>query len=118
MLYLIHIAFVGMISIPTAASSLPGSPVPSASTSPPGTSPVSSASTSPPGTSPVSSANLWPVLFAPVAVVLLVLLIITVGAFVFHKRRRYFNLKRPSKESPEKYKTKSVYEGWFTPFYN
>ena len=105
MLYLIRIAFVGIIPIPTAASSLPGSPVPSASTSPP-------------GTSPVSSANLWPVLFAPVAVVLLVLLIITVGAFVFHKQRKYFNLRQSSKESPEKYKTKSVYEGWFTPFYN
>ena len=104
--YLIH-AFIGNTPIPTAASaSFPGSPVPSASTNPP-------------STSPVSSANLWPVLFAPVAVVLLVLLIVAVGAIVYRKqRRRYLNLKRPNKESLEKYRIERVYEGWFTPFYN
>ena len=51
----------------------------------------------------ITLGPLWPVLFAPLAVVLLVLLIVAVAAVVYCKRRtRKLNLKPvPSKESHE-----------------
>ena len=111
-----YIAFIGMIS--------GTSPVPSPTTSPTRTSPVSSLTTSPTHTSvsfsttnpthtsPVSSTSLWPVLFAPLAVILLVLLIV---AIVYCKRRRRTLIFKPgaSKELPGDTKTEKVYEGWF-----
>jgi len=89
--YLICVAFIGMTPVPSAASaSLPGSAIPSPSTSPS-------------STSPIVSAKLWPVLFAPLAVVLLVLLIVEVAIIVDCKqRRKNLNLKPwPSKGLPE-----------------
>ena len=56
-----------------------------------------------PSTSPtlMSPTNLWPVLFAPLAVVLLVLFIVAVAAILCYKRRRRkLNLKAV-KGSPE-----------------
>ena len=80
--------FIGMTPVPSATSaSLPGSVIPSPSTS----------STS----SPMSSPNLWP-LFT-LAVVPLVLLIVAVAAIVYCKqRRRKLNLKPgQGRESPD-----------------
>ena len=58
---------IGTTPVPSAASAnLPGSAIPSPSTSPT-------------NMSPIASANLWPVLFPPLAVVLLVLLIVAVA---------------------------------------
>ena len=71
------------------------------------------ASTSLLGVSPVSSADLWPVLFAPLAVILLVPFIVVVGAVVYIKRRR--NLL--TKESEDK-RIEGVSEGWFFTYYN
>jgi len=67
----------------------------------------------------MSPTTLWPVLFAPLAVVLLVLLIVAVAAIVYCKRRtRFLNLKRGlnKESSPEDSRTERVYEGWFIPF--
>jgi len=51
----------------------------------------------------MSPTNLWPVLFAPLAVVLLVLLMVAGAAVLYCKRRRRkLNLKPgPGKGSPE-----------------
>ena len=96
---LICVAFIGM-----TPAGLPGSAIPSPSTSP--------------TSSPIASANLWPVLFAPLAVVLLVLLIVAVTAIVYYKRRRRdLNLKigLNKESSPEECRTERVYKGWFIP---
>ena len=87
-------------------ASLPGSAIPSPSTSP--------------TSSPIASANLWPVLFAPLAVVLLVLLIVAVAAIVYCKqRRRNLYLKHePSKGSPEGDSGIERYNGWFIPLHS
>ena len=61
------------------------------------------------GMSPVSSTSLWPVLFAPLAVILLVLVIVVAGGIVYCKRRK----PEASKELPGDTKTEKVYEGWF-----
>ena len=66
-----------------------------------------------------SASSPWPILFAPLAVVFLVLVIVAVAAIVYCKRRRRnLNLKRgQNKESsPEDSRTERVYEGWFIPF--
>ena len=99
--YLICVAFIGM-----TPANLPGSAIPSPSTSP--------------TSSPIVSANLWPVLFAPLAVVLLVLVIVAVAAIVYCKRRRRnLNLKHvPSKRSPEDDSGIERYNGWFIPFHS
>ena len=91
-----------MTPVPSAASaSLPGSAIPSPSTSP--------------TSSPIASAILWPVLFAPLAVVLLVLLIVVVAAILYYKRRRRFlNLKRGLNREDKS--TERLDAGWFTPF--
>jgi len=74
--------------------------------------PGPSPSTSP---TPVSSANLWPVLFAPLAVVLLVLLIIAVAAILYCKQRKR-NLNLRLGLDREVKSTDRLYEGWFIPF--
>jgi len=106
--YLICVAFIGMTPVPSAASaSLPGSAIPSPSTSPP-------------SMSPIVSAKLWPVLFAPLAVVLLVLLIVEVAIIVDCKqRRKNLNLKPwPSKGLPEDDSGIEKYRGWFISFHS
>ena len=64
----------------------------------------------------MSSTNLWPVLFAPLAVVLLVLFIVAVAAILYRKRRS-LNLKA-GKGSPEDDKEIEKGKGWSIPFFN
>ena len=94
-----------MTPVPSATSaSLPGSAIPSPSTSPT-------------SMSPIASANLWPILFAPLAVVLFVLLIVAVAAIVYCKRRRR-NKHGPSKGIPEDDCGIEKCKGWFIPFHS
>ena len=70
--------------------------------------------------SPIVSANIWPVLFAPLAVVLLVLLIVEVAIIVdLKQRRKNLNLKTwPSEGLPEDDSRIEKYRGWFISFHS
>ena len=97
-----------MTPVPSAASaSLPGSVIPSPSTSPP-------------SRSPIASANLWPVFFAPLAVVLPVLLILAVAIIVYCKQRRKYSDLKPqaSKGFPEDDSGIEKHKGWFISFHS